>query len=346
MLDELRADVDPRLIRRRKVLRTRAPTDREPVRVRAERRIGRQARLADPRLAGHQHHLTGPDRAAFRALLEQRRARMTRPTYAALGTVRSASGNGHRPISAPACSGSSGSHTTENASIGSGMPFNSSSPTDSSRAPSTRPASHPRHRRDEDPVRRRLVTQPRRLDRGHPEVVAVLDRRLAGAQADPHMQRLLRTAVAPLEQLLGQHRTATAADADENATISPSPVFLNSRPPDASIASRSSAKYSSRSSSARTGPTDVASRVDPTRSTSQIVASSTDSAKPPPRGIPGDGSLRPPRRRPGLRKAGQSPPGGEPLRRRARARTTALTAAMSETKPAPELGATRSPAGN
>ena len=50
------------------------------------------------------------------------------------------------------------------------------------------------------------------------------------------------------------------------------------RKPNDAIASRKSSKCSSRSSSARTGPTEVASRVEPTRSVSRIVASSTDSA--------------------------------------------------------------------
>jgi hypothetical protein len=34
-----------------------------------------------------------------------------------------------------------------------------------------------------------------------------LDRRLTRSQADPDMQRLLSTAIPPLEQLLRQHRT-------------------------------------------------------------------------------------------------------------------------------------------
>src|SRR5689334_22168474 len=60
--------------------------------------------------------------------------------------------------------------------------------------------------RHEDPVRWRLVTQPRRLDRRHPEVIAVLDRRLTRPQPDPHMEALLGMRIAPFEQLLRQHR--------------------------------------------------------------------------------------------------------------------------------------------
>jgi len=71
------------------------------------------------------------------------------------------------------------------------------------------------------------------------------------------------------------HRTA--ADAELKATIIPSPVLLNSRPPDAPTASRNTSKCSSRSSSARTGPTEFANHVEPTRSVTRIVASSIDS---------------------------------------------------------------------
>src|SRR4051794_34036751 len=88
--------------------------------------------------------------------------------------------------------------------------------------------------------------------------------------------------IAPLEQLLRQHGTADGRRRRaERHEQGPSPVFLNSVPPDAAIASRNRPKYSSRSSSARTGPTDVANLVEPTKSTSQIVASSTDSATRP-----------------------------------------------------------------
>ena len=63
-----------------------------------------------------------------------------RPTYGVLGTNRRAGGTGHAPTCTPDSS-ASGSHTTANASVGSGIPFSSSSPTDSNRAPSTLPAS-------------------------------------------------------------------------------------------------------------------------------------------------------------------------------------------------------------
>ena len=66
---------------------------------------------------------------------------------------------------------------------------------------------HPHRRRDQDPIRRRLVTQPRRLDRRHPEVVPVLDRRLTRPETDSHLQLLLGPPIAALEQLLHRHRT-------------------------------------------------------------------------------------------------------------------------------------------
>ena len=66
---------------------------------------------------------------------------------------------------------------------------------------------------------------------GIAEVIAVLDRRLTRSQADAYVQSLLGIPVAALEALLHRHRAFTAADAEENATSSPSPVFLTSRPP-------------------------------------------------------------------------------------------------------------------
>ena len=159
--------------------------------------------------------------------------------------IRSAGRHGHAPTWTPDSS-ASGSHTTANASIGSGIPFSSISPNDSNRAPSTRPASIFVTGDTRIPSAGALSHNRAASTDRHPEVVPVLDRRLARSQPDPHVQPLLRAPIAPLEQLLRQHRTRHAADADVNATNSPSPVFLNSRPPDASIASRNSAKYSSR----------------------------------------------------------------------------------------------------
>ena len=175
-------------------------------------------------------------------------------------------------------------HDTANASIGSVNPFNSNSP-DRLEPDTLDPA---RQRlvtgETQDPVRRCLVTQPRRLDRRHPKVIAVLHRRLARPQPDPNMQLLLSLAIAPLEQLLHRHRTPTAADADENATINPSPVFLTSRPPEPSIASRSSREIliaaAHRPAPDRPPSPTASSRPDPS---ARIVASSTDSANKPPR---------------------------------------------------------------
>src|SRR3954451_20148845 len=87
--------------------------------------------------------------------------------------------------------------------------------------------------------------------------------------------------IAPLEQLLRQHGTADGRRRRAERHEQPVARVLEFGPPDAAIASRNRAKYSLRSSSARTGPTDVANLVEPTKSTSQIVASSTDSATRP-----------------------------------------------------------------
>jgi hypothetical protein len=66
---------------------------------------------------------------------------------------------------------------------------------------------HQHRRRYQDPIRRRLVTESRRLDRRHPEVLPVLDRRLTRPQADSHLQLRLGSPIAALEQLLHRHRT-------------------------------------------------------------------------------------------------------------------------------------------
>ena len=113
---------------------------------------------------------------------------------------------------------------------------------------------------------------------GIPKYVPVLDRRLTrrpGRSAPATSARPAdsgaRTAAASTPH------TAPPPMQTLNATISPSPVFLNSCPPDAPIASRNNAKCSSRSSSARAGPTDVSNRVEPTRSVTRIAASSIES---------------------------------------------------------------------
>ena len=77
VLDDLRADRDPRLIRRREILAARTPADRESVRVRAERGVGRQPGLPDPRLARQQHHLPGTRPRMTARDLEQPALRFT-----------------------------------------------------------------------------------------------------------------------------------------------------------------------------------------------------------------------------------------------------------------------------
>jgi hypothetical protein len=87
---------------------------------------------------------------------------------------------------------------------------------------------------------------PRRLDRRHPEIGPIPDRRLTRPEPDPNLQRLLRASASRSNSCCVSTAHDTAADADERATNNPSSVFLNSRPPKASIASCNSAKYSSR----------------------------------------------------------------------------------------------------
>ena len=163
---------------------------------------------------------------------------------------------GQRPPPAtPACSDRAAPTAPRTPPPAPGTPSTRARPTDSNRAPSTRPREHPHRRRDEDPVRRRLLAQPRRLDRRHPEVVPVLDRRLAGPQADPDVHLLLRAAVAPLEQLLHQHRASDRRRRRRERHDQPVAGVLDLAAAGRPIASRSSSKYSSRSSSARAGPT-------------------------------------------------------------------------------------------
>ena len=119
-----------------------------------------------------------PERASPRALHQQPHAPTHGPRTASRGTDRNASGNGHRPTCTPDRSGSSGSHNTENASIGSGIPFSSSSPTDSNRR-ALDPAREQLGRQGhEDPVRRPIGPRsPIRSD-GAPRS------RLAGGQSE------------------------------------------------------------------------------------------------------------------------------------------------------------------
>ena len=128
----------------------------------------------------------------------------SRPTNAVLGTDRNSAGTGQPPT--PAASSASLVHGTANTSIGSGNPFSSSSPTESKPMPSSRRGQHPHRGRYQDSIRRRLVTQARRLDRRHPEVVPVLDRRLTRPETDSHLQLLLGPPIAALDQLLHRHR--------------------------------------------------------------------------------------------------------------------------------------------
>ena len=141
MLDQLRADLDPRLVRRRDVLAARTPADREPLRI-ARRSAACDASRVFPIPGSPDRSTTcrAPARACARERSISARS-SARPTYATRGTDRSAAGTRPRPDLRPRTRSASGSHTTANASIGSGIPFSSNSPTDSNRAPSTLPAS-------------------------------------------------------------------------------------------------------------------------------------------------------------------------------------------------------------
>ena len=74
------ADADPGLIRHGQLLGARAPQHGEALGVRVVGGVARQARLADPRLAGEQHHLAlVRARASFIASSSAARS-STRPT--------------------------------------------------------------------------------------------------------------------------------------------------------------------------------------------------------------------------------------------------------------------------
>ena len=156
VLDQLRADRDPRLIRRRQILRARTPAHREPIGVRAQRRVRRQPRLPDPRLARQQHQLTRTRPRRRARLLQhrslQQRARRTRP--AAPPAAPLATATGQPPASA--CSGSSGSHTTRERLHRLRDPLQLQLPDRLEPRALYPPRRHLRHRRHEDPVRRRL----------------------------------------------------------------------------------------------------------------------------------------------------------------------------------------------
>src|SRR5207248_6311794 len=71
-LDELCADADPRLVWHRQLLRACTPHDGEALGVCVMGGVARKARLADPRLAGEQYHLTLPRARQLRRFLERR----------------------------------------------------------------------------------------------------------------------------------------------------------------------------------------------------------------------------------------------------------------------------------
>ncbi len=117
-------------------------------------------RLPDPRLTRQQHHLTRARPRLYPRAARAALARSRAPHTPTRGTARSASGNGHRPTAQPAPLRPTAPTTRGTPPSAPGSPSTPTRPTDSNRAPSTRPASILRRRRNQDPVRRRLVTQP------------------------------------------------------------------------------------------------------------------------------------------------------------------------------------------
>ena len=129
----------------------------------------------------------------------------SRPTNAALGADRNSAGNGQPPTPAS----SSDEPRPRNGKcldrLGESLQLELAHGVETD---AVEPAGqHPHRRRYQDPIRRRLVAQPRCLDRRHPEVRPVLDRRLTRPQTDSHLQLLLGPPVAALEQLLHRDRT-------------------------------------------------------------------------------------------------------------------------------------------
>ena len=85
-------------------------------------------------------------------------------------------------------------------------------------------------------------TQPGRLDDRIAEVVAVLLGCLTGAQADANTERLTVRTIVMFDSLLHSHPPANARLGEENITMSPSPRFFTSVPPDSATAPRNSRK--------------------------------------------------------------------------------------------------------
>ena len=290
MLDQLRADLDPRLVRRRDVLAARTPADREPLGVRAQRRMRCQPRLPDPRLAGQEHHLTrARPRLRARALHQRplvRAADIRRPRHRSQRRR-----DRPRPDLDPGLVRQRLPHHRERLHrLRDPLQLHLSHRLEPGALDPAR--QHLRHRRHQDPVSRRLVAQPRRLDRRHPEIVAVLDRRLARSQPDPDMQRLLRASVAPLEQLLRQHRTRHRRRRRREHHEQPVARVLDLPPPGRvdRIAQQREVLVAQRirAAPARPPPPTASTRPDPPAKSSPAQPSRPCA---PPRGFPGPAIL-------------------------------------------------------
>ncbi len=204
VFDQLRAHRDPRLVRHRQLFRACTPQDGKPLAVRTMARERRQAALADPGLAGDQHHLPRPRAGSTARALHDRTLRVA--THEPRPRHRSQQRR-HRPaadtgdlVSEPRPR--NGEYLDRlgvslQLELAGGLEPDAVEP----------PGQQPHGGRYQDSIRRRLVAQPRRLDRRTSEVLPVLHRGLARAQTDPHLQLRLGPPIAALDQLLHGHRT-------------------------------------------------------------------------------------------------------------------------------------------
>ncbi len=183
----------------------RPPADREPFRVGAQRRMRRQPRLPDPGLARHKHRLS-------RAPARLRAGALQKPPLGHPADIRDPRHRPQRRRQGPRADVDPGLVRQRLPNDREGLhrlrnPLQLQLP-DRLKPRAVNPARQQlRRRRDEDPVRWRLVAQPGRLGCRHPEVLPILDQRLASPQPDPHPQPLLGPPISPLKHLLGQHRT-------------------------------------------------------------------------------------------------------------------------------------------
>ena len=201
MLDVMGQRLDPRTVGRAQVLRGGTPADREPGVVVVERSVGGESGLADARLTGHEHDPPPP--VAHLAGHSAKPLVLFGSSNVGNLRDRPQDRREHRPPNDLVRAQRLPAHRKRLRRLGDALQLQHADGLE--RESLTPPDQHLRRSRDEDPVARRLVAQTRRLDRRHAEVIAALDRRLAGCDSDPQMQLLFRRAVAPFHQLLHVH---------------------------------------------------------------------------------------------------------------------------------------------